>query len=191
MPSTLISGANRGLGLEFARQYSSEAWQVIAQVRHLDTGAAIASSEGKVEIQLLDMAQRKTIAALADNLRRRPIDVLICNAAIHGPARSDFRDIDYAAWLEVFNVNVLGQVALVEALADNVALSEAKKIVMISSVSGSITNNDGGDYIYRSSKAALNCVTRGLAADLRDRGITVLAVSPGWAPRIWEAELRL
>lgn len=109
MPSTLISGANRGLGLEFARQYAADAWQVIGTVRDYDNGAAITALGQNVEVQFLDIEQRKTIAALASKLRHRSINVLICNAAIHGPVR--FSRHRLRAWLEVFNVNVLGQIA--------------------------------------------------------------------------------
>jgi NAD(P)-dependent dehydrogenase (short-subunit alcohol dehydrogenase family) len=179
MPTVLITGAGRGLGLEFARQYAADGWKVIGIVREPAAGAALATLGKTVEVHLADMADRKTIARLAKDLKGTPIDVLICNAGIY-PRGAIFGRTDYEAWEEAMRINVFAPQAVAEALAENVARSDFKRIVMMSSRMGSIAHNDGEDHIYRSSKAALNQVAKGMAADLADRGITVVAVSPGW-----------
>src|SRR5208283_95547 len=107
-------------------------------------------------------------------------DVLICNAGIYGPRDWEFGRTDYAAFEEVLRVNALAPLAVAEALAANVAASAQKKIVMMSSGLGSMAQNDGGDPIYRASKAALNSLAVSLAAELRERGVIVVPVSPGW-----------
>jgi NAD(P)-dependent dehydrogenase (short-subunit alcohol dehydrogenase family) len=180
MPTVLITGAGRGLGLEFAKQYAADGWRVIGTVREPKAGAALASLGKSVEVHIADMADRKTLLRLAKDLDTTPIDVLICNAGIYGPRNSAPGRIDYQAWHEVLDVNLMGPMATVEALAGNVAKSEQKKIVVISSRMASIGLNEGGEYIYRSSKAALNMIAKGLAVDLAGQGIIVAAVSPGW-----------
>lgn len=180
MPTVLITGAGRGLGFEFAKQYAADGWNVIATVRDPKAGTKLSALGKAVEIHIADVTDRAAIARLAKDLKGAPIDVLICNAGIYGPRGQPFGKTDYATWEQVMRVNVMAPMAVVEALVDNVAASAQKRIVMMSSGLGSVTRNDGGDPIYRSSKAALNQIARGLAADLKDRGITVVAVTPGW-----------
>lgn len=181
MPTILITGAGRGLGLEFARQFAGEGWDVIATVRDPAKGAAVARLGKSVEIHLLDVSDRAAVARLARDLKGRPIDVLVCNAGIYGPRGSYFGRTDYELWDEIMKVNLMAPMALIEALADNVAASKLKRIVTMSSGMASIADNSsGGAHMYRTSKAALNALAKGLAADLADRGITVITVSPGW-----------
>ncbi len=181
MPTVLITGAGRGLGLEFARQYAAEGWKVIGTVRDPRAGTALAALGKDVEVQLADMADMGSIARLGRTLAAVPIDVLICNAGIYGPRDWSFGRTDYAAFAEVLRINLLAPLAVAEALAGSLAAGAQKKIVMLSSGMGSIARNDGGDPIYRASKAALNSLAVSLAAELKDRRITVVAVSPGWA----------
>ncbi|HTY69175.1 MAG TPA: SDR family oxidoreductase [Alphaproteobacteria bacterium] len=180
MPTVLITGAGRGLGFEFAKQYAADGWKVIATVREPAAGAKLSALGKTVEVHLADVTDRAAIARLAKDLRGAAIDVLICNAGIYGPKGQPFGQTDYAAWEQVMRVNAMAPMAVVEALVDNVAASAQKRIVMMSSGLGSIARNDGGDPIYRSSKTALNQVMRTLSAELKDRGITVVSVSPGW-----------
>jgi NAD(P)-dependent dehydrogenase (short-subunit alcohol dehydrogenase family) len=180
MPTVLITGASRGLGFEFAKQYAADGWKVVATVRDPKSGARLAALGKTVEVHIADMADRAAIARLAKDLKGAPIDVLICNAGIYGPKSQAFGRTDYAGWEEVMRVNVMAPMAMVEALVDNVAASGLKRVVMMSSGLGSIARNDGDDPIYRSSKAALNQVAKTLSADLKGRGVTVVAVSPGW-----------
>jgi NAD(P)-dependent dehydrogenase (short-subunit alcohol dehydrogenase family) len=180
MPTVLITGAGRGLGFEFAKQYAADGWKIIATVRKPEAGAKLAALGKAVEIHIADVTDRPAIARLTKDLKGAPIDVLICNAGIYGPKGQPFGQTDYATWEQVMRVNVMAPMAMVEALVDNVAASDLKRIIMMSSGLGSIARNDGDDPIYRSSKAALNQVAKTLSAELKGRGITVVAVSPGW-----------
>jgi NAD(P)-dependent dehydrogenase (short-subunit alcohol dehydrogenase family) len=181
MSTILITGAGRGLGLEFARQFAEEGWDVIATVRDPAKGASVARLGKSVEIHLLDVSDPEAAKRLARDLKGKPIDVLVCNAGIYGPRGNYFGRTDYAQWDDVLKVNLMGPMAIVEALADNVAASKLKRIVMLSSGMASIADNtSGGAHMYRTSKAALNALAKGLSVDLADRGITVITVSPGW-----------
>jgi NAD(P)-dependent dehydrogenase (short-subunit alcohol dehydrogenase family) len=161
-----------------ARQYAADGWKVIGTAR--DEKARRALDKLNVDARTVDVADRKSIARLAASLKGDPIDVLICNAGIHGPKNLPLGKIDYPVWEDVLRVNVLGAAAVVEALVENVAASARKVIVMMSSRMGSIGESRGGEYLYPSSKAALNMLAKVLSADLARRGITVVSISPGW-----------
>jgi len=178
MPTVLITGAGRGLGYELARQYAADGWKVIGTVRNAKAKAALAKLG--VDATIADVTDRKSIARLAKGLEAVPIDVLICNAGIHGPKGLPLGDLHYASWEEVLRVNLLGPAAVVEALLGNVAASERRIIVMMSSRMGSIGETRGGEYLYPSSKAALNMLAKAMSVDLARRGITVVSLSPGW-----------
>jgi NAD(P)-dependent dehydrogenase (short-subunit alcohol dehydrogenase family) len=180
MPTILITGAGRGLGLEFARQYAADGWSVIATVRDTKQGAELAKLGKAVEVHQLDVTDLKGIARLANELKSRAIDVLLCNAGIIGLRTVPKSDGDYQIWMQALRVNALGPHALAQAFADHVAASEGKVIVVISSVMGSLTRANGGSTVYRSSKAALNMVARNLAAEFSSRDIVVTAFHPGW-----------
>jgi NAD(P)-dependent dehydrogenase (short-subunit alcohol dehydrogenase family) len=181
MPTVLITGAGRGIGLEFARQYAADGWTVLATVRDAAKGAAPAALGRNVEVHLLDVTDRAAIAKLARELRDRPIDVLICSAGLYGDKpKQEFGAVDWAEWEAVLKTNVMAPLALAESFVDHVARSERKLIVMMTSQMGSTEEASGGAYIYRSSKAALNNVAKNLAEDLALRGITVIAMDPGW-----------
>ena len=180
MPSVLVTGAGRGLGFEFARQYAAEGWKVVGTVRDPKAGVALSALAGNVEVRTADVTDHKAIARLAAHLQGVPIDVLICNAGVHGPRGMRLGRFDYAGWEEALRVNLLGPAAVAEALVENVAASERKIIVMMSSQLGSIAESRGGEYFYRSSKAALNALAKALSVDLANRGITVVSLNPGW-----------
>ncbi|MFN2646640.1 MAG: SDR family oxidoreductase [Burkholderiales bacterium] len=175
MSTILVSGAGRGLGHELARQYAAEGWKVIGTVR--STSAKLPDG---VERHIADVADRDQIAALGRALRGVALDVLFCNAGIIGMRGMALGSFDYESWEEVFRVNVLGAAALAEALVENVAASRRKVIAMMSSRLGSIAEASGITLPYATSKAALNMLVKGLAATLASRGITVVALSPGW-----------
>jgi NAD(P)-dependent dehydrogenase (short-subunit alcohol dehydrogenase family) len=180
MSTVLITGANRGVGLEFARQYADAGWRVIATCRDPELARALKALEGDVRRHALDVANDDQIAALARNLADLPIDLLINNAGIGGP-HDTFGDSDAAAWLKVLRVNAIAPLHMAERFLANLERGQRKLIVNITSRMGSLADNaGGGSYMYRTSKAALNMVTRTMANDLRPRGITVIAVSPGW-----------
>jgi NAD(P)-dependent dehydrogenase (short-subunit alcohol dehydrogenase family) len=180
MPTVLITGAGRGLGLEFARQYAADGWKVVATVRKPGARDVLASLGPEVDVRIADVADRGSIGRLASDLRGVPIDVLINNAGIYGPSGLTLGKLDYGAWEQVLKVNVLGPAAVTEALVENVAASSRRTIVMISSRLGSIAEMRGGDYLYGSSKAALNALAKAFSAALASRKIIVVAVSPGW-----------
>ena len=177
MPTILITGAGRGLGLELATQFAAAGWETLGTVRDLAKGAKMPKGS---QTFLCDVTDRAALARLARDLKGKPIDVLFCNAGIFGKRQQALGSVDYDLWAEVMRVNVLGPMGCVEALVENVAASARKQIVMMSSRMGSVSENAGGEIVYRSSKAALNAVTKSLSADLRARGIGIVAVHPGW-----------
>jgi NAD(P)-dependent dehydrogenase (short-subunit alcohol dehydrogenase family) len=190
MPTVLVTGANRGLGLEFTRQYCDAGWQVIATCRDPAGAAelqALRSQHPGLEIEALDVGDFATIDALAARLAGRPMDVLLNNAGVFGPKpgaeqdlRQNFGSMDYEVWTEVLRVNLMAPMKMAEAFVDHVAASAQKKIVAISSTEGSSPNAKGGIYAYRTSKAALNMLMQNLAPDLAPRGIVTAAFCPGW-----------
>ena len=180
MPTTLITGANRGIGLTFTRSFAKDGWSVHACCRNPDKAKNLKAVKGSVAVHRLDVTDGLQVASLARELSDTPIDILINNAGRYGP-RKGFGETDYDDWLEVLKINTLAPMRLVERFVEHVAQSDRKLIVNLSSTLGSIANNDsGGSYIYRSSKAALNMVVKGLSVDLEPRGITIVAFHPGW-----------
>jgi len=181
MPTVFISGANRGLGLEYARQYADEGWRVIATCRDPENAMELASLEGEVEIHALDIGDHKQILSLANNLRQEAIDLLLNNAGIFDPRPSKLGDIDYNTWEDFMRINVMSPLMVCASFIDHVAASNLKKIAIMSSKMGSIDDNfSGGSYVYRSTKAALNAVMKSLSIDLGPRGISVAILHPGW-----------
>ena len=188
--TVLITGSNRGLGLEFVRQYLADGWRVIATCRDPAQAASLhdlQTTYNGLQILPLDVADFDAIDELASELGGRPIDVLINNAGLFGPKRQaendlrqSFGHIDFDKWAELSRVNTLAPIKLAEALAGNVAASGQKKIVTISSRLGSIGETDTGLYAYRSTKAAVNMAMATLANDVREMGIVVITFSPGW-----------
>lgn len=186
MSSTvLITGANRGLGLEFTRQYAAAGWQVIACCRIPQKADALQQLKQKyvdrLSIHALDVADFVQVEQLARQLKGSSIDVLINNAGVYQYGKESFGSIDYEAWMEAFRVNSMAPLKMAEAFVKNLALGQQKKIINITSKMGSIDDNTSGHhYLYRSSKTALNMVTRSLAIDLAPLGITAIVMHPGW-----------
>ena len=185
MSTVLVTGASRGLGLEFARQYAAEGWKVYAACRAPADAAALqkleAGSGGHVEAITLDVTDGASVRAAAAELAGIPIDLLINNAGIGSPRQQKLGSLDYAAWQRVLDTNTLGPMRVSEAFLANVEKGQQKKIVTITSGMGSIEDNgSGGSYAYRSSKAAVNMVVKSLSIDLAARGITCIVMSPGW-----------
>jgi len=178
MPSIFITGANRGLGLEFARQYAAAGWEVIATCR--EPAKATALNKLGVEVLALDVGDPDQVAAIAHKLAGRPIDVLLNNAGIYGEDQN-FGRIDVGQWERVFRINTMAPIKLAEALLPNVLAGRKRLMVFITSLMGSIADNSGGgSYIYRSSKAALNAAVKSLSVDLAGQGVTALLLHPGW-----------
>lgn len=191
MPTVLITGANRGIGLEFARQYAADWWRVIATARRPDEAEDLRklcnASEGRVKIEALDVSDFAAIDALAEKLRGQSIDVILNNAGLFGPKRSaendprqSFGQMDFAIWRELLAVNMMAAYKMAEAFVEHVAASDDRKMVAISSTLGSIGVGQGQQYAYASSKAGLNMVMHKLAVDLKPRGIATAVFCPGW-----------
>jgi NAD(P)-dependent dehydrogenase (short-subunit alcohol dehydrogenase family) len=181
MPTVLITGCDTGLGVEFARQYAAEGYRVFATCLDPTTADATRAINGDVRVLKLDVSDLAAIDALAGELRNEPIDILISNAGL-GKHHPSFGKTDYTQWLRILDVNLIGPMKIAEAFVEHVAASQMKVMAFVSSRMGSITlNTTGGSYAYRSSKAGLNAVVKGLAVDLQPRHILVLALHPGWA----------
>ena len=177
--TVLITGASRGIGLEFARQFAADGWTVHACCRRPADARELQTL--KARTHELDVTDRASIDALASDLADTTIDVLINNAAIYGGSRQDFGETDHASWEATIRTNVIGPFRIVEAFEGSLARSERAVVAQISSLAGSIGDNrSGGSHIYRTSKTALNMVTANLACDLAGRNITVMALHPGW-----------
>jgi len=184
MPTLLITGANRGIGLELAKSFAGRDWQVIACCRNPETAGelqTVASAHPGFIIHHLDVGDVGQIIDLAGQLEGTPVDILFNNAGILGPEHQSFGETDVAGWLEVFRINTIAPLRMAEAFVEHVAASDRKIIASMGSAMGSIADNgSGGHYAYRTSKTAVHMVMKGLAVDLAPRGITAVAFHPGW-----------
>jgi len=185
MPTVLITGANRGLGFEFANQYAAEGWRVFAGCRKPAEAIALrnlaATPPEMVSIIAMDVIDNGSVRNAALTLKDVAIDVLINSAGISGVAGQSTGHVDYASWARVLDVNTMGPLRVVEAFTDNLALSKRRLVVTITSGMGSLADNtSGGSIAYRSSKAAINMVMRSAAIDLAPRRINCVLINPGW-----------
>ncbi len=183
-PTVLITGSNRGIGLEIARIYANRDWNVIATARKPDAAddlKAIQADHPKLRIVQLDVTDHVRIDALAKELEGEPIDILINNAAISGGhENAKFGEMDFDVYTQVHKVNVIGPTKMAEAFLPNIKLSEQKKIINITSGQGSIEKTWGCCTLYRTSKAALNMMMKNISIELKKKGITVGLISPGF-----------
>jgi len=181
MATVLITGANRGLELEFCKQYADEGWDVLACCRNPETADKLADIP-QVRVLPLDVSDFAQIDKLAAQLQDTAIDVLINNAGIYGDSpRRSFGQLDYAAWTQTLTINTQAPVKMAEAFLPHLQRGDKKMLVSISSQMGSIADNgSGGSIVYRTSKAALNAAMKSIAIDLAEQGIGVLVLHPGW-----------
>jgi NAD(P)-dependent dehydrogenase (short-subunit alcohol dehydrogenase family) len=186
MYTTLITGANRGIGLELARQYAADDWRVLACCRNPEKADALnllaRQYPDRVHIHQLDVTDNVQIEQLSEKLAGEAIDLLMNNAGIYPLADSKgFGHTDCEDWMRAFQVNTMAPLKMAEAFVGQVAKSKLKIIATISSKMGSMSDNTGGgSYLYRSSKAAVNMVVNNLALDLTPEGITAVVLNPGW-----------
>jgi NAD(P)-dependent dehydrogenase (short-subunit alcohol dehydrogenase family) len=180
MTTILITGANRGIGLEFVKQYAAEGAEIVACCRAPDEAKELYAIGGEIRVLPLEVTDANSVAGLKAALGGTPIDIVINNAGISGP-RGELRGaIDVQAWLTVFAVNSIAPVAVALALHDNLKAGHDKKLVTITSALGS-TEASGGDFQpYRASKAAVNNFMRGLSREWARDGISVGIFHPGW-----------
>jgi len=185
MPTVLVTGANRGLGLEFAAQYARDGWRVHACCRTpakaRDLARLAEGSGGAIAVHALDVGDPASVAALAKALKGEAIDALINNAGAYGGDAQAFGKVDGSTWDATLRGNALGPLLVTQALVPNLEKGKGRAVMCVSSKMGSMADNtSGGAYVYRASKAALNAVAKSMALDLAGRGITVVVVHPGW-----------
>lgn len=185
MNTVLITGANRGIGLEFCRQYAEAGWKVIACCRNPELAQALnalAARYNTVQVYALDVGDFEQIDKLAKLLANEAIDVLIGNAGIYGDKNgSGFGSLDYGLWTRTLLINAQAPVKLAEAFLPHLLRSKLRLIAPITSLMGSMGDNRGGGALmYRTSKAALNAAMKTLSIDLKPRDIGVLILHPGW-----------
>ncbi|AMV71268.1 SDR family oxidoreductase [Desulfuromonas carbonis] len=184
MSTLLITGANRGIGLELVKVFAGKGWRVLACCRRPEVATelqSLAAAASGVTIHRLEVTDGGQIAALATELAGTPIDILLNNAGIKGPKQQGFGQSDEEGWLETFRVNTIAPMRLTEALVEQVAASERRIVATLGTVMGSIAeNSSGGYYAYRTSKAAVHMLMKGLAIDLAARGILTVSLHPGW-----------
>ena len=186
MPNILITGSNRGIGLEWVRQYVEIGWRVYATCRFPEEAEALnllAQQHTNLSVHRLDVTHPEEIQAIANELRTQALDILVNNAGVYFErwGKDKLGSIDYGDWLQTYDVNVLGAVRVTEALRNSLAQGKQRLVVMTTSHMGSIADIAGpNDYAYRSSKAALNATVQGLVHELKPLGIGILLVHPGW-----------
>ncbi|NKB44474.1 MAG: SDR family NAD(P)-dependent oxidoreductase [Alphaproteobacteria bacterium] len=197
--TVMVTGANRGIGLEFARQYADKGWTVIATHRREDIPESLASLKMQyaslIRIETMDVTNHSGIDALAKKLDGIPIDLIVHNAGISGggSATQQFGRLDYSTFQDVMDVNVAGPLKISEAFLDHVAASDGKVIFTVTSSQGSIGSvNRPGLFYYRASKSAVNMVMRNLAQHpkITGNGILIGLIAPGATDTDFMAEVR-
>lgn len=182
--NVLVTGANRGLGLEFVKQYAEAGATVYACCRNPEGAAALRkvcdAVGGKASLHALDVTSGDSVTALAESFHGQPLDILINNAGIYGPRNQSAEDMDYDGWARTFAVNSMAPLLVAQAFRENLKKGREKKLVTITSIMGSMSHNSGAYLAYCSSKAAVNNVMSGLAQAWKGDGIVVALIHPGW-----------
>lgn len=177
MTTTLITGANRGIGLELVRKFLAQGHDVIATARDPETSNELNATGAKV--YPLEVTDAASVAALKEAVGDQPIDYLINNAGIG--SFTAFKDLDYDAFANMLAVNTIAPIRMIDTFLDNIAASDVKMAASLSSMMGSIENTQASfGLIYRTSKAGLNMALRAAAPELAEKGVTLLALHPGW-----------
>lgn len=186
MSSILVTGSNRGLGLEWVRQYGAAGWRVYATCRHPEESGSLqqlAGAHDNISVHRLDVTKQDEIMGVVSELADEPLDILMSNAGVYFEKRMPdaIGSLRYADWNYAFQVNTMATLRLTEAFVENVARSSNRLIVAISTHMACIADiKSAGSYYYRSTKAALNAAMKGLSVELKPRGIGVLMLHPGW-----------
>ncbi len=184
MTSVLITGSNRGIGLEFARQYAQEGMRVFATCRDPASATELQeiarASAGRVSVHSLDVTSDQSVSAAAQALAGEPLDILINNAGL-GAGRNLKGHVDYAVWDMILQVNTIGPYRVAQAFRSNLMKSQTRIVVTLTNTLGSLTLNYHGNHTYRSSKAAVNRVMRALSSEWQEDGFRVVLLNPGWA----------
>ena len=184
MATILVTGANRGLGIEFVEQYLNEGNDVIATYRNENSSMDLiemGNERSNLKLLQLDVSSNKSLNSFAENLGDSPIDIFINNAGVYGPRNSSFGNVDEENWIPAIKINAIAPILLTQLIIKNIRSGADKKLIFITSKMGSIDDNKGGGaYVYRSSKTALNAVVKSLSVDLENEGIVVALIHPGW-----------
>ncbi len=184
MATVLITGTNRGLGLEFVKHFLGRSDTVIATCRDSSSATelqALAANNENLSLKNLDVSDAQSMAAFATELKDTPIDMFINNAGVYGPRDANFGNVGSSEWEQVIRVNAIAPMLLTQLIIGSLRQGTEKKLVYVTSKMGSIDDNKGGgSYIYRSSKTALNSVVKSLSVDLACEGFSVAVVHPGW-----------
>jgi len=175
----VITGANRGIGLELARQLLARGDEVVATARDTSKASQLRGLGGELTVERCDVADAASVRSFAARVDGA-VDVLINNAGVLD-GYTGIEDTDIEQALEIYDVNALGALRVTQALLPQMRKGTAKKLVFVTSGMGSITDNtSGGAYGYRMSKAALNMASRSLAAELAPAGFISFVINPGW-----------
>ena len=184
MATVLITGTNRGIGLEFAKQFIARGDTLLATCRDIASATELDRlkvNNEKLQIFELDVSSQESMESLPEKLEGQAIDIFINNAGVYGPRDSEFGYVSTGEWAKVFQINAKAPMILTQLLIENLHDGFEKKLIYISSKMGSIDDNKGGgSYVYRSSKAALNAVAKSIAVDLGNSGYSVAVLHPGW-----------
>lgn len=190
MPRILITGASRGLGLEYAKQYLEEGWEVIATARNPEAAPGLKALESngsrKLRMVAMDVTDHARVEAVAGELAGESLDILLNNAGTYGPKSAfegmhyqSLETMDYGLWREMHEINVMAAFKVAVCFKPHLEAAANPLLVNMSSDMGSIANNSMGHaYAYRSTKSALNMLTRGMAIEWKN--ITVISMAPGW-----------
>lgn len=184
MATVLVTGSNRGIGLEFVKQLLTRGDRVLATCRDIEAATelqALSTKPGSLELLELDVCSAESMQNLPRRLNGEAIDILVNNAGVYGPKSTGFGEVDGELWSQVLHVNSIAPLLLTQLLIDNLRQGSSKKLLYVTSKMGSIDDNKGGgSYIYRSSKTALNSVVKSLSIDLASEGFKAAVLHPGW-----------
>lgn len=184
MATILVTGANRGIGLEFVKHYLDRGEQVIGTYRDIvssDKLIQMGEVYDSLKTLTLDVSSDESLKYFSDQLGDIPIDIFINNAGVYGPRNSTFNNVDEKNWIPVLRINAIAPLILTQLIIENLRRSSVKKLIYITSKMGSIDDNKGGgSYVYRSSKTTLNAVVKNISIDLAREEMLVALLHPGW-----------
>ncbi|MEM8767529.1 MAG: SDR family oxidoreductase [Pseudomonadota bacterium] len=182
METTLITGASRGIGLGLTQRFLEAGHRVFATCRAPEEATELKALAGAsaLHIHRLDVVQEDSVAALAERLSNETIDVLINNAGALGTRKQSLNRMDYDQWRHLFEVNTIAPFRVISAFQNQLMRSANPRIMTVSARMASFSRTDTGFHAYRSTKAALNKLMQVLAIELKDNGIVVCSVHPGW-----------
>ena len=177
--NAIVTGANRGIGLELVRQLLAQGYKVEAACRRPESAKELRATGAR--LHAVDIVDGDSVAAFARSLEGTPVDLVINNAGVYGSPRQRLQDFDYTSAVQAFQINALGALRMSQAFLPHLRRGTGKKLAHISSAMGSIgTTTSPGDLAYRMSKAALNMMAKSIAHELHDDHIISIVVHPGW-----------